>query len=111
MDVAVMFSGGKDSTLAVEYALQKGYTIKYLLSVKPSRRDCYLFHYATVEWTKEVAKALNLPQILVRSHGGDKVKKSEIVKQIVEKNPVDAGTFFPISPTFSGSATSHPTRI
>src|SRR3989344_3319731 len=90
MDVAIMFSGGKDSTLAVEYALQKGYTIKYLLSVKPSRRDCYLFHYATVEWTKEVAKALNLPQILVGCYVADPVKEAEIVKQIVEKNPVDA---------------------
>src|SRR3989344_7143489 len=90
MDVAIMFSGGKDSTLAVEYALAKGYTIKYLLSVKPSRRDCYLYHYATVEWTKDVANALNLPHILVGCDVADPIQEAEIVKAIVEKNPVDA---------------------
>ena len=55
MDVAIMYSGGKDSTYAIEYALDKGYNIKYLLSVKPNRTDCYLFHFATVEHTKELA--------------------------------------------------------
>ena len=65
MDVAILFSGGKDSTLAIEYAKKEGYNIKYLLSVKPSRRDCYLFHYATVEHTPALADAMGLKHILI----------------------------------------------
>jgi len=90
MKVAVLFSGGKDSTLAVEYALQKGYDIRYLLSVKPNRTDCYLFHFATVELTKELAKILNLNHIYLECDVADPKKEAELIKDIVKKNPVDA---------------------
>ncbi len=90
MKVAVLFSGGKDSTLAVEYALQKGYDIEYLLSIKPSRTDCYLFHFATVEFTKELAKILGIKHILVECDVADPKLEAEIVKNIVKKSPVDA---------------------
>jgi diphthamide synthase (EF-2-diphthine--ammonia ligase) len=54
MDVAILYSGGKDSTFAIQHAAEKGWNIKYLISVKPTRKDCYLFHYATVELTKDL---------------------------------------------------------
>ena len=58
MNIAILFSGGKDSVNAIQLAKQKNWNIKYLLSVKPTRTDCYLFHFATVEHTKEIAKIL-----------------------------------------------------
>ena len=85
MDVAILYSGGKDSTLAIECALSKGYNIKYLLSVKPTRTDCFLFHYATVEHTKELAKILGLKHILISCDIADPVKEAELVKNIVLK--------------------------
>ena len=85
MDVAIMYSGGKDSTLAIEYALNKGYNIKYLLSVKPNRTDCYLFHFATVEHTKELADILGLKHILINCDAADPVKEAELVKNVVLK--------------------------
>ncbi|MDO8628238.1 MAG: diphthine--ammonia ligase [Nanoarchaeota archaeon] len=90
MKVAVMFSGGKDSVFAVDHCLSKGWDIQYLLSVKPSRRDCYLFHYATVEHTPHLADALNCKQILVGCDVADPVEEAKIVRAIVAKNPVDA---------------------
>lgn len=90
MEVAVLYSGGKDSTLAIEFCKEKGWDIKYLLSVKPTRTDCYLFHYATVEHTKELAEILGIKHILVSCSVADPKKEAEIVKNIVEKNPVDA---------------------
>ena len=91
MDIAIMYSGGKDSTLAIEYALSKGYNIKYLLSVKPNRTDCYLFHFATVEHTKELAKILGLKHILINCDVADPVKEAELVKNVVLKeDKVDA---------------------
>ncbi len=90
MDVAILYSGGKDSTLAIEHALRKKWNIKYLLSVKPNRTDCFLFHFATVEFTKELSNIFGLKHIYATCEIADPIKEAEIVKAIVEKNPVDA---------------------
>nr|MBI4156709.1 diphthine--ammonia ligase [Candidatus Woesearchaeota archaeon] len=90
MDVAVLYSGGKDSNFAVEYCLKRNWKIKYLLSVKPTRTDCYLFHYATVENTKEQAEVLGLNHIYVKCDVADPRLEADIVRKVVEKNPVDA---------------------
>ena len=86
MDVAILYSGGKDSTFAIQYAMDKGWNIKYLISVKPNRKDCFLFHFATVEHTKEFAKMLNIPHFYVPCRVADPIKEANIVKEIVEKN-------------------------
>ena len=90
MKVAVLYSGGKDSTYAVDYALERGWDIQYLLSIKPTRKDCYLFHFATVEHTNQQAKLLGLKHILKKCDVADPKKEADIVKRAVEENPVDA---------------------
>lgn len=89
MDVAILYSGGKDSTFAIQHAIQKGWNIKYLLSVKPTRKDCYLFHYATVEHTKELSKIINLPHFYVKCSVANPTKEANIVKNVIEKNQAD----------------------
>ena len=86
MEVAVLYSGGKDSTFALQHALDKGWNVKYLISVKPTRKDCYLFHYATVEHTKDFAKILGIPHYYAKCKAADPLKEANIVKDIVEKN-------------------------
>lgn len=86
MDVAVMYSGGKDSTYAIEHAIKKGWNIKYLISVKPNRKDCYLFHYATVEWTKELSKNVKAKHFLLKCTVADPKKEADIIKRFVAKN-------------------------
>jgi len=90
MKVAILFSGGKDSTLAVETALSKGWEISYLLSIKPTRKDCYLFHYATVEHTVKIAEMLGLKHKLVGCAVADAKAEAAIVRRVVEKDRVDA---------------------
>ncbi len=90
MEVAILYSGGKDSTNAIAKALENGWNIKYLLSVKPTRTDCYLFHFATVEHTRTLANILGLPHILTTCDVADPVKEALIVKEVVKKHPVDA---------------------
>ena len=94
MRVAILYSGGKDSTFAIDYAKEKGWEVVYLLSVKPTRTDCYLFHYATVEHTTELAKILNIPHILITCEVADPKQEAELVKTVVgqniEENPIDA---------------------
>ncbi len=78
-----MYSGGKDSNYAVAYALQRGWNVKYLLSVKPTRTDCYLFHFATVEHTPLQAKALGIKHYLISCSIADPVKEAVIVEKFV----------------------------
>lgn len=86
MDAAILFSGGKDSTFALQHAREKGWNVKYLISVKPTRKDCFLFHYATVEQTMGMAKMLGIPHFYVKCKVADPVKEANIVKDVVESN-------------------------
>ena len=86
MDIAVLYSGGKDSTFAIQHAMNKGWNLKYLISVKPTRKDCFLFHYATVEQTRDIAKMMQIPHFYVKCKVADPVKEASIVKDIVESN-------------------------
>lgn len=67
MKVAVLYSGGKDSNMALNYCLSKGWSVSALISVKPRNTEAYLWHYANVEWTKLQAEALGLPLIYIES--------------------------------------------
>ena len=67
MKVAVMYSGGKDSTMALNYALEQGWEVEMLISVKPKSTESFLYQYATVEWTKLSSEALGIPVIHVKS--------------------------------------------
>jgi len=89
MKTAILYSGGKDSTYAIEYAKEQGYDIEYLLSVKPEDKESYLFHYATVEATKELSRILGIPHIYTNCAVNGPEKEAEIVKKIVAENPVD----------------------
>lgn len=90
MKIAILYSGGKDSTFAIDYAKEKGWQIEYLLSIKPTRTDCFLFHFATVEHTPVIAKILGLKHHLLTCDVADPEKEAEIVKNFVKQNPVDA---------------------
>ncbi len=90
MKVAIMCSGGKDSTFAIDHALEKGWDIQYLLSVKPTRTDCYLFHFATVEHTPKIAASIGLRHKLISCSVADPRQEAELVKNEILKEPVDA---------------------
>jgi diphthine-ammonia ligase len=89
MKVAVLYSGGKDSTYAIDYCKQKGWDVRYLVSVKPSRKDCFLFHFATVEHTPKIAEMFGLRHVLLGCDVADPVKEADIVKQEIEKQQKD----------------------
>src|SRR3989338_11117260 len=94
MDVGILYSGGKDSTYAIEYCKNKGWNIKYLISVKPTRTDCYLFHFATVELTQELSKILGYKHFYLTCNVADPKKEALIIKNLVQEqqkmNKVDS---------------------
>lgn len=72
---AVLFSGGKDSCLALFKAKKQGFKIKYLLTILPSSYDSYMFHKPSLKLLKVQAKVLALPLIVQKSKS---IKEKEL---------------------------------
>lgn len=75
MDVAVLFSGGKDSTMAVYAALEAKEDVKYLLSVKSRNDESYMFHVPNIHITDLLSQALEIPIMSVETDG---IKEEEL---------------------------------
>ncbi len=71
----VLFSGGKDSTLAAWYAIHQAHDVACLLTMLPQRRDSWMFHVPATEWTGLQAEALGIPQVTAKTSG---VKEEEL---------------------------------
>lgn len=81
---AILFSGGKDSCLALHLVLQKGYDVKYLLSVIPDNFDSFMFHKPNLKLLKKQAELLGIKLIIGKSKG-EKEKEVEDLKKLIEK--------------------------
>ena len=75
MDVAILFSGGKDSTMAVYAALEAKEDVKYLLSMKSKNDESYMFHVPNIHVTDLLSEALDIPIMSVETEG---VKEEEL---------------------------------
>ena len=75
MDVAILFSGGKDSTMALYAALDAKEDVKYLLSVKSKNDESYMFHVPNIHIADLLSQALDIPMISVDTEG---VKEEEL---------------------------------
>jgi predicted ATP pyrophosphatase (TIGR00289 family) len=75
MNVAVLFSGGKDSTMAVYAALEAKEDVKYLLSIKSKNDESYMFHVPNIHVTDLLSQALDIPIVSVETDG---IKEDEL---------------------------------
>lgn len=75
MKVAVLFSGGKDSTMAVFNALESGEDVEYLLAMKSANDESYMFHVPNIHLTDLLAEAMDIPIISIQTDG---VKEAEL---------------------------------
>lgn len=90
MKVAVLFSGGKDSTMALGYALKNHWQVEALISVKPKNTEAYLWHYAAVEWTKLQAEAMNIPRVLVNCEAIGPEAEAKELEKVLKNMKIDA---------------------
>jgi ABC transporter with metal-binding/Fe-S-binding domain ATP-binding protein len=80
---AVLFSGGKDSCLALHKAKKK-YEIRYLLSVMPKNPDSFMFHKPDLGLLERQAEMLNVDLVVMRSEGKEE-EEVEDLRKLVEK--------------------------
>ncbi len=71
--VAVLFSGGKDSTYTVWLLQHQGWDIASLVTVKPDAPDSWMFHYPNAEWTHLQAEAMELPHRVIEGGKDDEL--------------------------------------
>ncbi len=90
MKVAVMYSGGKDSSMALKHALDQGWEVKALISVKPKSTESFLYQYATVEWTTLSSEAVGIPVIQLKSEKIGAKEEADELKQVFSELDVDA---------------------
>ncbi|HID73423.1 MAG TPA: diphthine--ammonia ligase [Thermoplasmata archaeon] len=69
MRLAALFSGGKDSTYALDRVLDEGHEIVRLVTVVSERMDSYMYQVAGIELAGYAARALGLPQTIVPVSG------------------------------------------
>ncbi len=81
---AVLFSGGKDSCLALYKAKKGGYDVRYLLSVLPVSEDAYMFHKPDLRLLNKQVKSLGILLLTEKSAIG---KKQELraLKKLLKK--------------------------
>jgi ABC transporter with metal-binding/Fe-S-binding domain ATP-binding protein len=73
MRLGVLFSGGKDSTLALHYAEEKE-EVACLITLFSENKESYMFHTPNINITALQAEALDLPQV-ARTTPGEKEKE------------------------------------
>ncbi|MDR3063116.1 MAG: diphthine--ammonia ligase, partial [Methanobrevibacter sp.] len=80
MKSAVLFSGGKDSTMALNYAINQGDEIFALCAMISENDASYMFHVPNINYTELIAEALDIPIIISTTKG----KKEEELKDLDE---------------------------
>ena len=69
MRLAALYSGGKDSTLAMYTALQMGHEIPYIVTIRPADKASWVFHTPNLSTVPLMAEAMGVEQIVADSDG------------------------------------------
>ena len=89
MNLAALFSGGKDSTYSIYKAKQMGHDIKCLITVFPKSDNSHLLHFPNIELTKLQSETLKIPQITSTSNSDDLSDEMSVLEALIEKARVD----------------------
>ena len=83
MRLGVLFSGGKDSTLALHYAAEKEEVV-CLITIISKNKESFMFHTPNIEISALQAEALGLPQITKTTQGEKEKELSDLEDAIAE---------------------------
>ena len=69
MSWAALTSGGKDSVLACQKAIDSGREVQYLVTVRPDNRDSYMFHSTNLDAVRVMAEVAGMEYVEIGTHG------------------------------------------
>lgn len=82
MQLAVLWTGGKDSNLALHRVL-KIHHVKYLVSMIPLRKDSWMFHYPNIQNVEWFANAVPIPLVKKETQGHKELELTDL-KQVIK---------------------------
>lgn len=88
MKIAALFSGGKDSTYALHWALKQGFDVRYLVSMHSESDESYMYHVPNIHLTELQARAIGIP-LIKGTTKGEKEKEVEDLKRVLESLDID----------------------
>jgi ABC transporter with metal-binding/Fe-S-binding domain ATP-binding protein len=83
MRLGVLFSGGKDSTLALHLSAEKEEVV-CLITVVSKNKESYMFHTPNIDLTTLQAQALGLPLVSVVTEGEKEEELADLEAAIAE---------------------------
>jgi ABC transporter with metal-binding/Fe-S-binding domain ATP-binding protein len=89
MKAAVLFSGGKDSNLALQKAVESGVEVGCLVNLKPAADDSFMFHKPCVDLTPLQAGRMGY-RIISSEVSGVKEREVDEMKTVLSALDVDA---------------------
>ena len=84
MNLASLFSGGKDSAFALYKAMHEGHDIKVLIAISSKNPESYMYHVPNISLTKMQAEAMQIP-IIYRTSEGVKEEELKDLKSAVKE--------------------------
>jgi ABC transporter with metal-binding/Fe-S-binding domain ATP-binding protein len=71
MRLAALYSGGKDSTLALYLARQMGHDVPYLVSIIPKTGESWVFHVPNIDIVPLMAESIGIQLVTAETSGSE----------------------------------------
>src|SRR6202142_2451926 len=94
MNAAVLFSGGKDSTMAIYKAIEEGYSVEYLVSMISENPESYMFHVPNIHITELSSEAMGIPLIKAKTHGEKERELDDLKTVLIDLKPKGVEAIF-----------------
>jgi diphthine-ammonia ligase len=78
LKVALLFSGGKDSTFALWWTQLQAWDILALVTVSPESQESWMFHYPAIKWTSLQAQAIGISQTVISTKGEKEAELADL---------------------------------
>jgi diphthine-ammonia ligase len=78
MSWAALTSGGKDSILSCQKALDSGKDVQYLVTARPENRDSYMFHSANLDIVPVIARVAGMRYVEIATKGNKEEELADL---------------------------------
>jgi diphthine-ammonia ligase len=94
MKAAILFSGGKDSTMAALKAMEQGWQVEYLVSIHSQNPHSYMFHVPNIHLTHLLSQAMGIPLIKAKTLGKKEEELRDLKQVLSEMKKRGVESFF-----------------